>query len=113
MAPRAWLKRLCSAPGKTRKVRPSWWMKRRRWSGRLPTSAASSGSARMKPWTGSRSESTGGGTRGSVERGARGEVPVGAQQVDDLPAAAQDLKHRKPALGQGLGEQLELARRRQ
>src|SRR5687768_427642 len=108
MAPITWLKRLCSAPGKTRKVKPSWWMKRRRWTGRLLISAVSSSSARMKPWTGSRIDST-----RSVLLVAACEVAPGAQQLEDLVAVAQDGEDREAPFRQGLLQQLELAQGRQ
>src|SRR4051812_16943283 len=117
MAPTTWPKRLCSAPGKTRKVKPSWWMKRSRCTGRLLTSAVSSGSARTKPWTGSRMDST----RGrqsfpfrdqSIAPWVGAPAAEGAQHVEDLFAAAQDREHREPPLGERLGEELELAHRR-
>src|SRR4028119_637194 len=127
MAPSTWLNRLCSAPGKTRKAKPSWWMKRSRCTGRLLISAASSGSARMNPWTGSRSESAmfdedddgevvgkGSRKRGrSVQVRAAGEVAVRAQQVDHLLPAAQDRQDGQAALRQRLDEELELAQGRQ
>src|SRR5258708_36767188 len=119
MAPSAWLKRLCSAPGKNRKVRPSWWMKRSRWKGRLAISAASSGSARMNPWTGSRIESTRGGRLSRARRGAAsgtlvqpavgGEVAERLQPREHLLAAAQDRQHREAAVGQRLLQQQLLA----
>src|SRR5258708_21734327 len=112
MAPRAWLKRLCSAPGKTRNVKPSWWMNRSRWKGRLAISAASSGSARMKPWTGSRIESTRAAAGASVQLIVGGEVAEGPQPIDHQLPAAQDRQHRQPAVGQRLLQQRLLAQRR-
>src|SRR6202035_1726602 len=109
MAPSAWLKRLCSAPGKTRKVSPSWWMKRRRWTGRLAISAASSESARMKPWMGSRIDSTGRAAL-SVGVGLRGQVTEGAEEGEELPAALQDREERERAFGERLGQELQLAK---
>src|SRR5437763_127172 len=109
MAPITWPKRLCSAPGKTRKVKPSWWMKRRGWAGRLSISAVSSGSARTKPWTGSRMDSTGG---ASVALGVGPPAAEGAEHVDHLLAGAEDRQHGEPALGERLGEELELAHQR-
>src|SRR5947209_17405569 len=127
MAPSAWLKRLCSAPGKTRKVKPSWWIWRRRWSGRLATSAVSRASARMKPWMGSRSESKrrrgirkarksrksrkSRGSRGSdlagrlVPVGLPGEGAIGAEHADHLHAALQDGDERERAVGERLGQE--------
>src|SRR5215210_252976 len=104
MAPITWLKRLCSAPGKTRKVKPSWWMKRSRWTGRLLISAVSRASARMNPWTGSRMDS-----KLVVVVVAAGEVPPGAQEVQDLLAVAEDRQDGETALRQGLLQELELA----
>src|SRR5207302_1956898 len=118
MAPSAWLKRLCSAPGKTRKVKPSWWMKRRRWKGRLAIGAASSGSARMKPWTGSRIESTrrvgsagldAARSSGSVQPAVGGEVAERLEPREHLLAAAQDRQHGEAAVGQRLLQQQLLA----
>ena len=120
MAPRTWLKRLCSA-GEDEEGQAELWIERSLCTARLPTSAASSGSARTKPCTGSRNESTRGvygetvGTTASrsVLVGLAGEVPVGAQEVDDLAAAAEDGEQRQGALGDGLGQQVELAQHRQ
>src|SRR5215211_5329017 len=104
MAPTTWLKRLCSAPGKTRNVKPSWWMKRRRCTGRLLISAVSSSSARMNPWTGSRMDST-----RSVLLVTGREVAPGAQQLEDLVAVAQDGEDRETPIRQGLLQQFQLA----
>src|SRR5262245_47208912 len=100
MAPSAWLKRLCSAPGKTKNIIPSWRIERSRCSGRVSMSARSSASARTNPCTGSRIDSilTRAVLRGTPRRFARRLVPVGrlrevaegAQQFDELGAAAQD-----------------------
>src|SRR6266545_2199241 len=111
MAPSTWLKRLCSAPGKTRNAKPSWWMKRSRCTGRLLISADSRASARMNPWTGSRSDSgaVSASGKGSVQARPVGQVPEGAQDVHHLFAAAQDRQDGQPALRQRLDQELELA----
>src|SRR6185436_19269261 len=91
MAPRAWLKRLCSAPGKTKNIIPSWRIERSRCSGRVSMSARSSASARTNPCTGSRMESILAGTKGSlILLGSHHEVAIRAQQLDELGATAQD-----------------------
>src|SRR5258707_1558205 len=87
-------------------------MNRSRWKGRLAISAASSGSARMKPWTGSRIESTRAAAGASVQLIVGGEMAEGPQPVDHQLPAAQDRQHRQPAVGQRLLQQRLLAQRR-
>src|SRR5687767_5662367 len=112
MAPSAWLNRLCSAPGKTKNIIPSWRIHRSRCIGRVAISADSRASARTKPCTGSRRESIEARSAewlSSVGFGGSGEVAVRAQQGDQLDVAAQDAGDLHRALGQRQGEQLELS----
>src|SRR5688500_4652413 len=115
MAPRAWLKRLCSAPGKTKNIIPSWRIERSRCSGRVSISARSSASARTNPWTGSRMESILAGialSRGSIILGRDHQVPIRPQQLDELGAAAQDGGDLGGAVEERQRQQLDLAQRR-
>src|SRR5687767_6938805 len=86
-------------------------MCRSRCTGRLLISAASSRSARMKPWTGSRSESSGGDCLVAVV--LAGQMPEGPQQVEHPPSGAQYPQQVGRALRQALDQQLQLAARRQ
>src|ERR1051325_531053 len=116
MAPRAWLKRVRSAPGKTKNIMPSWRIERSRCSGRVSISARSSASARTNPWTGSRMESMRpAGMRiksESIVLGGDGEVAIRPQQLDELRAAAQDAGDLGGAVRERQRQQHDLARRR-
>src|SRR5687768_8447258 len=86
-------------------------MWRSRCTGRLFISAASSRSARVKPWTGSRSESSGGDCL--VAPVLAGQVPERPQEVEPPAAGAQYPQQVGGALRQALDQQLQLAARRQ
>src|SRR5262245_61256325 len=113
MAPRTWLKRLCSAPGKTKNIIPSWRIERSRCSGRVSMSARSSASARTNPWTGSRMESILAGTRRSlILLGRDHQMPIGPQQLDELRPTSQDAGDLGGAVEERQRQQLDLAQRR-